>query len=88
MSESIDLTIHSSIQVERWDSWRDQNRSLSQLYHNRGGVVNYLRSLFTGSNGMRVGKKPASFLSSVLALRFTYSVIADYHVRLLRLNSA
>lgn len=35
---------------------------------------------------MKVGKKPASFLSSILPLRLTYPVITDDCMRLLRSN--
>lgn len=37
---------------------------------------------------MRVGKKPTAFLSSILALWFTYTAIVDYYMRLFRLNNA
>lgn len=44
--------------------------------------------LFRRLYGMRVGKKPAAFRSSILALWFTSTVIAGYYMRLLRLNNA
>lgn len=37
---------------------------------------------------MRVGKKPTAFLSSIVALWFTYTAIVDYYMRLFRLNNA
>lgn len=66
----------------------ERSEQTCSLDHNGCGVGNYLRSaLFGRLYGIRVVKKPTSFFSSILALRFICPVIMGYCMRLLRLNA-
>ena len=76
---AIYLYIHSS-------KWKAGIEGVFRRHsHNTGkvGVVNWEDFFSEDIYGLRVGKKPASFFSSILALLFIDPVVTDYCVRLL-----